>query len=171
MPHRPCRSCVDEALAREAVKDGGIVIALCATGTTIAPTRNLFERASLATGAEVEVRLVPGAWVHFKTGEHQAYLAIIADAADAAVREGAAIIVLAQASMAGAAALCREARPLTSPTVGLAAAVAAAQTIARAENSIMTIRQPGARYARGYVTDHCAGTTRRICPSSLSMAR
>lgn len=123
---------VDEALAREAVKDGGIVIVLCAAGATIAPIRSLFERAALATGAEVEVRLVPGAWERFKAGEHQAYLAMIADAADAASREGAAIVALAQASMAGAAARCLEAQPLTSPAVGLAAALAAAEAVAKA---------------------------------------
>lgn len=127
---------VDEALAREAVADGGVVLALCATGTTIAPTRGLFERAALATGAEVEVRLVPGAWEHFKSGEHHAYFAMIAEAADTAAREGAGTIALAQASMAGAAVLCREARPLTSPAVGLAAALAAAQARAKATAEI-----------------------------------
>ena len=121
---------VDQALAHEAVKGGGTVIVLCAAGTTIAPTRALFERAALAAGAEVEVRLVPGAWERFKAGEAQSYLAMIADAADVAAREDATTVALAQASMAGAAALCREARPLTSPVVGLAAALAAAQTFA-----------------------------------------
>lgn len=124
---------VDLALAEEAVRNGGIVIALCAAGTTIAPTRALFEQAALATGAEVEVRLVPGAWERFKAGDQQFYLSMIAEAAEIAAGEGLASIALAQASMAGAAALCREARPLTSPAVGLAAAVAAAQALA--ENS------------------------------------
>lgn len=118
---------VDQALASEGVKDGGMVIVLCAAGTTIAPTRALFERAALLTGAEIEVRLVPGAWERFKAGDRDAYLAMIAEAADIAAAEGAATIALAQASMADAAKLCREARPLTSPSVGLAAVVAAAQ--------------------------------------------
>jgi len=118
---------VDQALATEGVKHGGMVIVLCAAGTTIAPTRALFERAALLTGAEVEVRLVPGAWERFKSGDQDAYLAMIADAADVAACEGAATIALAQASMTGAAKLCREASPLTSPAVGLAAVVAAAQ--------------------------------------------
>ncbi|MHB1104291.1 MAG: aspartate/glutamate racemase family protein [Devosia sp.] len=121
---------VDQALAREAVKGGGTVIVLCAAGTTITPTRALFERAALLTGAEVEVRLVPGAWERFKAGDQDAYLAMIADAADIAAGEGAATIALTQASMAGAAKLCREVTPLTSPAVGLAAAVAAAQAAA-----------------------------------------
>jgi hypothetical protein len=118
---------VDQALAREAVKNGGRVIVLCAAGTTITPTRTLFERAALRTGAEIEVRLVPGAWEQFKTGSQDAYFAMIAEAADIAGGEGSPTIALAQASMTGAAKLCREIVPLTSPTVGLAAAAAAAR--------------------------------------------
>ena len=117
---------VDQALAEEAVKNGGLVIVLCAAGTTIAPTRALFERAALATNAEVEVRLVPGAWDRFRAGDREGYLSMVADAADIAAGEGA-MVALAQASMAGAADRCREALPLTSPVVGLAATVAAAQ--------------------------------------------
>lgn len=122
---------VDQALAEAAVKRGGTVIVLCAAGTTIAPTRALFERAALRSGAEIEVRLVAGAWERFKAGDESGYLSLVAEAADLAAQEGPASIALAQASMAGAAQLCREASPLTSPAVGLAAAVAAAQAAAR----------------------------------------
>ena len=122
---------VDQALAEAAVKRGGTVIILCAAGTTIAPTRALFERAALLSGAEIEVRLVAGAWERFKAGDESGYLSLVAEAADLAAQEGPASIALAQASMAGAAQLCREASPLTSPAVGLAAAVAAAQAAAR----------------------------------------
>lgn len=118
---------VDQALADEAVARGGRVIVLCATGTTIAPTRTLFEHAALLTGAEVEIRLVPDAWARFKAGDTDAYLQLVAEAADLAAREGPAAVALAQASMAGAAKLCRDAAPLTSPAAGLAAAQAAAE--------------------------------------------
>lgn len=121
---------VDQALADEAVSHGGTVIVLCAAGATIAPTRALFDRAALLTGATVEVRLVPDAWERFRAGDEAAYLALVAEAADLAAREGPATVALAQASMADAAALCREATPLTSPAVGLLAAVAAAQAAA-----------------------------------------
>ena len=121
---------VDQALAEEAVKHGGTVIVLCAAGTTIAPTRTLFERAALLTGAEVEVRLVPSAWERFKAGDEAGYLSLVAEAADLAAEEHPSSIALAQASMAGAARLCRDAAPLTSPAVGLAAAVTAAQAAA-----------------------------------------
>ena len=118
---------VDQALADEAVGHGGNVVVLCAAGATIAPTRALFERAALATGAEIEIRLVAGAWDRFKAGDIDAYLSMVAEAADLAAREGPATIALAQASMAGATRLCRNVVPLTSPAAGLAAAVAAAQ--------------------------------------------
>ena len=117
---------VDAALAAEAVREGGTVVALCAVETTMAPTRALFEEAARATGAAVEVRLVPGAWAAFKAGDRHGYFAAIAAASDDAARNGATRVALAQASMAGAAELCREKPPLTSPEVGLEAARSAA---------------------------------------------
>lgn len=119
---------VDEALAAAAVAAGGVVIVLCAVGSTIGPTRTLFEQRAVATGAAVEVRLVPDAWYAFRAGDIQRYLGLVAEAADSATAEGAASVALAQASMAGAARLCRvPPAPLTSPVAGLAAAAAAAE--------------------------------------------
>lgn len=120
----------DSALAAEAVRGGGMVIVLCAAGTTIGPTRALFEEAAVATGATVEVRLVPGAWDLFRAGRHNEYLHIIAEAADLAAAEGPVTVVLAQASMAEAAPLAAS-RPLTSPEAGVAAIVAAVQAAAK----------------------------------------
>lgn len=124
---------VDAALAAGAVRGGGRVVVLCAAETTLGPTGALFEEAAAEWSAEVELRLVPSAWDAFKAGEVAAYHAMIAKAADAAFREGADKVALAQASMAGAAALCREGRPLESPAVGLAEAVAAARRRAGSE--------------------------------------
>jgi hypothetical protein len=118
---------VDAALADLAVKAGGRVVVLVAAPTTLAPTRSLFEAAARATGAEVAVRLVDGAWDLFKVGDPERYLSAIAAAADEAAGAGADEVALAQASMAAAARLTRSARrPLTSPAAGLAGAVAAA---------------------------------------------
>jgi Asp/Glu/hydantoin racemase len=118
---------VDEALAREAVREGGKVVVLCAVETTIQPTRVLFKKAAQGTGSEVDVRLVSSAWAAFKGGDRDRYLSLVAEAADEAIREGASRVALAQASMAGAARLTREGSPpLTSPSVGLRAAIAAA---------------------------------------------
>jgi hypothetical protein len=118
---------VDAALAAGAVRGGGRVVALCSAATTLGPTGALFEEAAADTGATVELRLVPGAWDAFKAGRIPEYHAMIAAAADEAFRDGARTVALAQASMAGAAVLCRDGTPLESPSVGLAEAVAAAQ--------------------------------------------
>jgi hypothetical protein len=116
---------VDEALAAAATAAGGPVVVLCAVGSTIAPTRAVFEAAAMATGATIEVRLVPGAWALFRADREHDYWQAIAEAADAAASEGATV-ALAQASMAGAAGLAQN-PPLASPSVGLAAVVAAAR--------------------------------------------
>jgi hypothetical protein len=72
----------------------------------------------------VEIRLVQGAWQLFKAGEQAAYLAKIAAATEDTYQDGATIVALAQASMAGAAALLTRAmKPLTSPASGLIAAM------------------------------------------------
>ncbi len=115
---------VDAALALEAVKRGGRVVVLVAVETTVGPTRRLFEAAAAATGALVEVRLVRQAWAEFKAGNRDAYLRLIREAAERATSDGAETVALAQASMAGAAAVTVGAPPLESPTSGLRAAIA-----------------------------------------------
>lgn len=119
---------VDAALAQEAARIAGQgkLMALCAVETTVGPTTQLFAEATRHTGAELEVRLVKGAWSRFKGGDHDGYLSAIAAAVEAVYREGAAIVALAQASMAGAAdRVCSGPKPLTSPRAGLGAAVRA----------------------------------------------
>jgi hypothetical protein len=116
---------VDAALAEQATRGGGLVVVLCAVATTVEPTRALFAEAAARHGAVLEVRLVADAWAAFRAGDPGRYHALVAAAADAAFAEGAAAVALAQASMAGAVALCRGRKPLASPPAGLAAAVAA----------------------------------------------
>jgi hypothetical protein len=110
---------VDAALAQRAVRHGGRVAVLCAVETTLAPTGALFELAAKESGATIALRLVPGAWEMFLAGRTDEYLGMIAAASDAAFAEGYPVVALAQASMAGAAALCRKGLPLTSPAAGL----------------------------------------------------
>lgn len=117
---------VDAALAEEATRGGGRVVALCAVETTVEPTRALFAEAAARHGATLEVRLVPDAWAAFRGGDVTGYHTIVARAAEAAFAEGADQVALAQASMSGAVALCRGRQPLASPSAGLAAAIAAA---------------------------------------------
>lgn len=129
---------VDAALAGEAVKDGGKVAVLCAVETTVEPTKLLFEAAAHVTGAEITMHLVPRAWQAFKAGDRDGYLAMIAQSADEATRSGATRVALAQASMAAAAALVATSpRPLNSPTVGLAAAIAAASSDSRRQDTVI----------------------------------
>jgi hypothetical protein len=117
---------VDAALAHKAVKDGGKVAVLCAVETTLEPTRLLFEKAAQATGAEIVMWLVPGAWEAFRAGDRNRYLSMIAQAADEATRNGAKQVALAQASMAGAVDLASTGRHLlNSSMAGLAAAIEA----------------------------------------------
>lgn len=156
---------VDAALAERAVRGGGKVVALCAVETTLGPTRALFEAAAIArrsvperdgtaqivhrrgaTRVEVEVRLIPGAWAAFKAGDHDRYLAAVAQAADEAARGGASCVALAQASMAGAAGLVTvRPPPLAGPAAGLRAAVTAAKRAAgrRADVRPGVVRTPG----------------------------
>lgn len=115
---------VDAALADEATRLGGRVIALCAVETTVDATTQVFADAAKHTGAQVEIRLVPGAWALFRTGERAGYLSAIAAAVDEAYESGASVVALAQASMAGARDLATGARqPLDSPSTGLAAVI------------------------------------------------
>ncbi|MBI2253472.1 MAG: Asp/Glu racemase [Proteobacteria bacterium] len=112
---------IDRALA-EAARDaaaGGRVAVLYAFAGTRNATEALFREVA---GAAIDMQLVDGAWDAFKSGDHAAYLALIAAAADSAAEKGAASVALAQASMAPATALCHRAKPLSSPHVSLAAA-------------------------------------------------
>ncbi|MBZ7921950.1 Asp/Glu racemase [Ensifer adhaerens] len=117
---------VDAALAEKAAAAGGKVVALCAVETTVAPTTALFAAAAHRSGADIEVRLVEGAWALFKEGNRDGYLAAVAQAAEAGYGDGATIVALAQASMTGAADHVRNGpRPLSSPAAGLEAAMSA----------------------------------------------
>ena len=118
---------IDASLAKQAVRGGGKVVALCAVESTLAPTTRIFLEAAHGTEAAIEVRLVPGAWALFKAGDVTGYLTTIARAADRAYEDGAVVVALAQASMARASVLVKRGPPpLDSPTTGLFAAMAAA---------------------------------------------
>jgi hypothetical protein len=84
-------------------------------------------------GGSTDAQLADGAGDLFKAGDSAACLSRIAAAADTAYANGADVVSLAHASMAGAAArVTRGVRPLASPQCGLAAAVEAAMLAAAA---------------------------------------
>lgn len=112
---------VDGALAEEAVRRGRRVVVLCASPTTVGPTTDLFATAAAASGAEVDIRLIEGAWALFCRGAGAGYFRAIAHAAAGAIAGGADVVALAQVSMSGAVALQPEFfhRILAAPQVAL----------------------------------------------------
>ncbi|MFE9934172.1 aspartate/glutamate racemase family protein [Streptomyces sp. NPDC005533] len=116
---------VDRPMAAAAVRTGARIAVLAALESTLAPTAALLAEEAGEQGAggrrvSVRTHLVAGAWERFEAGDTAGYLARVAAAADAVT--GADVIVLAQASMAGAAALTTNPVPvLSSPAPGLAA--------------------------------------------------
>ncbi|MEV6685633.1 arylsulfatase [Streptomyces sp. NPDC051130] len=113
---------VDRPMAAAAVRTGPRIVVLAAVGSTLAPTLELLEQEAAGRDVTVRTHLVAGAWERFEAGDTHGYLGLVARAADEAA--DADVILLAQASMAGAADLARTAVPvLSSPSTGLAAAL------------------------------------------------
>ncbi|MFD0265423.1 aspartate/glutamate racemase family protein [Streptomyces sp. NPDC127106] len=117
---------VDRPMAAAAVRTGPRITVLAALESTLGPTEALLAEEAGGRSAVVTSRVVAGAWDRFEAGDTAGYLALVAEAVDAVA--DADVIVLAQASMAGAAALATTPAPvLSSPAPGLAAALAAAR--------------------------------------------
>ena len=116
---------IDRPMAERAVALGRRIVLAAALASTLAPTRSLLRDAAARAGREVElIELLCGeAWPHFERGDLPAYYAEIARQLRAAPPADA--IVLAQASMAGAAELCADLPTpiLSSPRLGLEAAL------------------------------------------------
>jgi hypothetical protein len=125
MPQRVLR--VDRPMAEQAVARGSHIIIMAALATTFEPTRQLILEVAAQADKQVEITEVhcATAWPKFLAGDKAGYLADIAASITKVASEGD-IIVLAQASMAEAALLCKDiATPiLSSPYLGAAAAVA-----------------------------------------------
>ncbi len=104
---------VDRPMAEAAVAAGGRLLVVAALESTLAPTQALLRDAAADLGREVslEVLSLPEAWEAFESGDRDDYLQQIADAVRDAVEDTGArngtggfdAVVLAQASMAGAA--------------------------------------------------------------------
>lgn len=117
---------VDRPMAEQAVRLGTRIVVSATVDSTIKPTLELLDETARRLGREVE--LVPvvfeAARAKLLEGDAEGYVRIIADGLHGAAA-GADVIVLAQASMAPALALCSdiEVPILTSPRSGLEAAV------------------------------------------------
>jgi hypothetical protein len=124
---------IDRAMADRAVTFGAKVLILGALESTLQPTRSLVadSAARFSRLCDIETRLVVGAWALFEAGQFNDYFQAI----DTAVRgalPGPDVVVLAQASMAPAAALLRDLNVpvLASPEWGVRCALAASDLAA-----------------------------------------
>jgi hypothetical protein len=116
---------VDRAMAQRAVAQGGRVLVAACVASTIEPTVKLLRESAPET-TQIETLLMADLWPHFQLGEHMVYWQRIAER----LRERASAfdcVVLAQASMAGAADLLHDLPipVLSSPRIGMQAAIAA----------------------------------------------
>ena len=116
---------VDRAMAQRAVARGGRVLVAACVASTIEPTVKLLRESAPET-TQIETLLLADLWPHFQAGERTRYWQAIAER----LREQASAydcIVLAQASMAGAADLLRDLPipVLSSPRIGMQAAISA----------------------------------------------
>ena len=113
---------VDRPMAEKAVEIGSRIIVAAALESTIAPTSNLILETAKARRKNVELIEVfcSNAWSKFEERNQKGYFGEIARNIKAKAPEGD-VIVLAQASMAGAANLCPEISVpiLSSPKIGL----------------------------------------------------
>ncbi|WP_028814396.1 aspartate/glutamate racemase family protein [Streptomyces flavidovirens] len=124
---------VDRPMAAAAVaaapeRDMVRIAVVATVENTFGPTRDVIREEADAAGRTAVIRTVPaeGAWKHFEDGDRESYLDLVARTVDTIT--GVDVVVLAQASMADAAARTRTGTAvpvLSSPAPGLRAAAAA----------------------------------------------
>lgn len=122
---------IDRAMTDEAARRGPSILVVAALESALSATQDLVHDSSRRMGKPVQVSMVavPEAWRHFEQGDGNAYLATIASRVTAAA-QGKNVVVLAQASMAGAAELLvgLGIPVLSSPRLGVRAAIQQAQS-------------------------------------------
>ncbi len=119
---------VDRPMAERAVATGSRIVVAATLASTLEPTRELILDEARKAGKEVQIieLFCDGAWAKLEPEGEAAYFAEIAKWLREAASSGD-VITLAQASMAGAAALCSDLPipVLSSPRLGLEAALKA----------------------------------------------
>ena len=112
---------VDRPMAEKAVDIGSRIIVAAALESTLAPTRNLILEVASTRNKRIDLIevLCDNAWSRLEDGDNEGYFSEIARKLKERASEGD-VIVLAQASMAGAANLCPEISIpiLSSPEIG-----------------------------------------------------
>ncbi len=113
---------VDRPMAQVAVGLGRRILVAACLESTIAPTEALLK--AEGEGLDIETLLIEGAWSHWIAGAPDAYWTAIAGKIAERIEDFDAV-VLAQASMAGAAALlgAYSTPVLSSPRLGIGAAI------------------------------------------------
>ena len=113
---------IDRPMAERAVELGANILVAACLASTVEPTRSLIEAVARDQGKEISLRtlLIEDAWALFEGGDVEGYAARIAEALRADIGDAEAV-VLAQASMTGAAELCADLGVpiLSSPELGL----------------------------------------------------
>lgn len=116
---------IDRAMADLAVETGRVIGVCACIPATVPNTQTLIRSSAARAGREVEIRsfVFDDVWTSFREGRLTDYYEGIAARLQKAA-EGVDVLVLAQASMAPAAALCGElsAPILSSPRIGFEAA-------------------------------------------------
>lgn len=119
---------IDRPMAERAVTLGPRILVAATVASTLAPTKELISNAARRANkpAQLIEVLSESAWTKFEQGDQEGYLQEIANQLRHAAPSGD-VIVLAQASMAKAAALCTDLPIpiLSSPRLGLEAAIRA----------------------------------------------
>lgn len=116
---------VDRPMAAEAAGWDRIVV-VASVESTLAPTLDLLREESRDRTPVVTALVVDGAWERFEAGDRDGCLDAVAAAVDRIDPAGGGVVVLAQASLAGAAGRTTTPLPvLSSPRLGLAAAATA----------------------------------------------
>ena len=117
---------IDRAMADEAVALGNRILLVAALESTLAPTEALLQSSAknVAKNPSINSLLVENAWAFFEQAHPEAYYQCIAKALQAHWQHYD-VIVLAQASMAGALRYCQdiEIAILSSPRLGVMAAI------------------------------------------------
>lgn len=114
---------VDRPMMAEAMRIGGTVHIVATVESTIEPTLALLNEVADDMTLTVQLTVVPEAWVYFEQGDVDGYHRAIAKKL-VQLAPKADVIILAQASMAGATHYCDVTTPiLSSPEIGIREAV------------------------------------------------
>lgn len=117
---------IDRTMAERAVDLGGRILVVACVHSTLGPTCALLTDVAAARGKELQMAtlVIEDAWPFFLAGDLNGYHAAVAEGLRRGADE-ADVVVLAQASMAPAAALCQglKAEILSSPEMGVRRAI------------------------------------------------